>query len=739
MRPSFRTYRAALGPIEQAQIVASTAVVVSMITIVAVRLLGNYQLEWFDFTSITIVGVFGFLIVYFTLKYGRLLEEQKKEILALKNVADAINRNTGMDFILQTAARELQQIIEIDEFLVYLNKEGILTLAFSTGELQEIPLLPGKVDLQDPLLENFKSSKIHKLPIQKNFESPKGYRSLASVPISSGSLLSGLVVIASIRHNAFTRRYLELLNGFATQIGVALDNATLISQLKDSEERYLDLFEHAPDMYYMVNRDGDIVDCNITTTEILGYSKEDLLGTSLFSFYPPSARTAARELLDRIFFTATNLSQHEEQLLTKSGRVIEVSSSTSLYYGRTGEARLVRWVSRDITEKKKLESTVFHAQRIDSIGSLAGGVAHDFNNILTSILGSVSILKTKPKSGSQIQGLIELIETAAMRGSSLTRQLLTFARKDPVAHRPISIASVVGETIDLFERSVRKTIIIERYFRDTQTIIKGDEGQIQQAILNLLINARDALRPGGKITVESKLVSFSRPTPNRFFGIIKPGQYVEITVYDDGIGIDDYLLTRIFEPFFTTKDPGKGTGLGLSVVYGVVKAHGGFIDIESTPHQGTSVRLYIPALILPKRLQEIRKTPRRIKGKGTILIIDDEKSVTTVLKTMAESLGYQVTATNSSKRGIQLLKKYPKRYDLLILDLNMPQPGGKDIILSLQQQKHRPAIVVSTGYGEGTEETMGIQSMIEGFIQKPFQAEELSVAIHNALKTRRNS
>ena len=255
-----------------------------------------------------------------------------------------------------------------------------------------------------------------------------------------------------------------------------------------------------------------------------------------------------------------------------------MSVNASIILDETGEP-LVRAVARDITEQKNFEAKIIHAQRIDSIGNLAGGIAHDFNNILTSILGSTSIMKRKMRHDDHWYRFADIIETAARRGASLTRQLLTFARKSNVQFRPIVVNDIIDETLHLFERSTDKTILIEKKMTDEMSIIHGDDGQLQQAFLNLLINARDAMPDGGTITVQSmhKHIEEDRTaTPE-----IRKGLYVAVSITDTGIGMDKKTLQHIFEPFFTTKDVGKGTGLGLSVVKQVIEQHGGKIIFKS--------------------------------------------------------------------------------------------------------------------------------------------------------------
>jgi signal transduction histidine kinase/ActR/RegA family two-component response regulator len=426
----------------------------------------------------------------------------------------------------------------------------------------------------------------------------------------------------------------------------------------------------------------------------------------------------------------------EEEMVTKAGELIDVSVNTSIIYGEGQRPLFMRVVARDITEKKKLESKILHAQRIDSIGNLAGGVAHDFNNILTSILGSTAIMKRKLKRGEPWYRFVDIIETAAKRGAGLTRQLLTFARKSTVQFRPIVINDIIDETLHLFERSVDKTIEIKKNLTTEMSIVNGDDGQVQQAILNLLINARDAMPEGGSITVESGHVNFDERKSNNW-AEVKSGQYVAISIKDTGVGMDQYVQQRIFEPFFTTKDQGKGTGLGLSVVYGVVNSHNGFIAVQSEAGKGACFTLHFPLLADTEKFRRSRKQSRLQRGDERVLVIDDEEHVGEVIGGMLQDLGYKVTVVKSGKEALEVCKK-KKRFDVVVLDMNMPTMGGKETFYKLKELDPRLCVVISTGYSNTSLDGSPLRNAVDGVLQKPYQLEELSKTMREAIERRMN-
>ena len=267
-----------------------------------------------------------------------------------------------------------------------------------------------------------------------------------------------VIILASRNREAFSNKQIDLIMAFANEIGIAMENAMLFEQVRKSEERYIDLFENSPDMSHIINKAGIIINCNQTEATRLGYSKEELIGKSILKIYPPEYHKEAQQTLNDIFDRNKEIKGLEEKITAKNGELIDVSINASIILDETGQP-LVRAVARDITAQKNFEAKIIHAQRIDSIGNLAGGIAHDFNNILTSILGSTSIMKRKMEHDDHWYRFADIIETAARRGASLTRQLLTFARKSNVQFRPIAVNDIIEETLRLFERSTDKTIL----------------------------------------------------------------------------------------------------------------------------------------------------------------------------------------------------------------------------------------------------------------------------------------
>ncbi len=735
---NLKKFRASLGPVEQAQIVISTAVVVTLVTIVVLRMTSGHTLEWLLFGSVLTVGVFGFIIVFFTLKYGRLLEEQKQELLALNAFSESVNRAIDVQFLLHNALLEMKRLLEVEYGWIYSVEGNQLVLRAIRGtEELNFTIVDATLGIDDESVGWIRSPRIVRRPTKSASDNDPSWiygiiGSWASVPIMMKDQMSGLIILASRNRETFTRKQIDLIMAFANQIGVAMENAMLFERVRKSEERYIDLFEHSPDMSHIVNQHGIIVSCNQTEAARLGYLKNELIGQSFLMLYPPEYHAEAQDILRDIFERNRELMGLEEKIVAKSGEYIEVNINASIIRDEVGQP-LMRAVARDITEKKNLEAKIIHAQRIDSIGNLAGGVAHDFNNILTSILGSTAIMKRKMKRDDPWYRFSDIIETAARRGAGLTRQLLTFARKNNVLFRPVAVNDIIEETLRLFERSIDKTISIRRDLTEQVIIINGDDGQLQQSILNLLINARDAMPDGGTITVQSIQKQIEEDATGSTE--TRRGDFIAISIADTGIGMDKNVQQHIFEPFFTTKDQGKGTGLGLSVVYGVVNSHSGFITVQSGPRQGSKFTMHFPILPITETLQRQIRHPKPLQGTEHILIIDDEKDVASVIGGMLESLGYHVTIVDSGRKAINLYKK-KKRFDVVILDLNMPKMSGKETLGRLKEIAPDIRVVISSGYSDRAMDSSPWREEVKTFLQKPYQIEELSRAMRDALDER---
>jgi PAS domain S-box-containing protein len=733
----FRQFLRNLGPVEQAQIVASTAVIVSMATIISAMVVTGQSPRLMDFISILTVGTIGFTNVYFSLRYSRQLDEQRRQLLALNTIAEAVNRVVELDVVLETALSKVTDLLGIDFGWIYMLEGDALVLKCSKGTSTEF--LP----VNDPSSLH-PSMWLHQPRVQRErlddtlgridpaFKA-MGIQFWASIPLRVQDTVAGSLIVAGREFEMFSSKQAELVEAFGNQISVALNNARLFERLKESEHQYIDLFENAPDIYLSVNREHIIVGCNTTGSAIMGWPKDRIIGKPFEQFFVEARREELRGLVERMFTEGRGLKDAEEQIAGPGDQTLFVTLNSTLVFDERGATVTARVVARDINERKMMEGALLHAQKIDSIGNLAGGIAHDFNNILAAVLGSASIMRRRLTEKSKLYKYVEIIESSARRGSSLTRQLLTFARKTETIVKPVNVNALIDETLHLFQRSVTKEIAVVTNLTPELATVSGDDGQIQQAILNLFLNARDAMPAGGTLTITTSVTIADAHTTSQFSSI-KPGPFVVIRISDTGHGIDRAIQNRVFEPFFTTKD--SGTGLGLSVVYGVVQNHGGFINLESEVGRGTMFSVFLPRVANYAPSAARRRRQRVPHGKENILIIDDEITVCEIARDMLTGLGYTVYVEHDGKSGVELYRIRQATIDLILLDINMPVMGGKQTFEILRGINPRARIIIVTGYGREGVETSTFSSQVNGFMQKPFQLEMLALKAREVLDER---
>jgi PAS domain S-box-containing protein len=732
-----RNFFATMGLVEQSQVVASTAVVVAMATIMTVYFATGQQVGLLGFLSVITVGVLGFMSVFFTLKYGRMLEEQRKELLELNAIAEAVNHSVELEYVLQSALIRAMDLLGAKSGWIYLSDNQALTLKhyhgtsvefFSPAFLlrKEVPLWmenPVILSLGDARLRDCASEALR----------GEGFRVVVSIPLLRQGNVAGVLLIASAEPGFAAEKKIALLQAFGNQVSAALNNASLYEQVKKSEREYADLYEHSPDMYHTVNCIGIIVSCNLKESQVLGIPKNEIIGQPALELYPPDQHDQLRANLMKIFEHAQELQGVEERLQRRDGSLIDVSVSSSIVRDAEGRPSLARIVLRDITEKKKMEAKLVQVQKIDSIGNLAGGIAHDFNNILTAILGSASIMKRKMKDEPRWLKYVDLIETTSRRGAAITRQLLTFARKTNPHGHPVDVNAVIDQTLRLFEATTPKSVHVKTALCEEPLVVNADEGQIQQAVLNLCLNARDAMPDGGILVINSRPVTVDADRA-RQFPDAAPGEYAMISVADSGVGIPKETIGKIYEPFFTTKEPGKGTGLGLSVVYGVVRSHNGHILVNSEVNSGTIFTIYLPRMMNGRLPRSASSAQRDLAG-GTerILLVEDEISIGEIGSEMLSELGYSIETAANGREAIRKIAEAAKPFDLIILDMNMPRMGGRETFLHVREMFPNQKILVCSGYHATMLDDGKFASMVDGFIQKPYELADIAERIRSIL------
>jgi nitrogen-specific signal transduction histidine kinase/CheY-like chemotaxis protein len=394
-----------------------------------------------------------------------------------------------------------------------------------------------------------------------------------------------------------------------------------------------------------------------------------------------------------------------------------------------------RGIMRDVTKQKQLEQQFLQAQKMESIGALAGGIAHDFNNILGGILGYASLVKMQMSQNDPNYRHIDTIEKSGLRAANLTAQLLGFARGGKYHPTAVQINDIVTETREIIASTFDKSIEVASFMDDTLPMIEVDATQMQQVLMNLLVNAGDAMPSGGKITIETSFETLDEQYADRY-SYVEPGAYVVLSVADTGMGMDKETLEKVFEPFFTTKEEGKGTGLGLSMVYGVVKNHDGFLHVYSEPGEGTLFKVYLPAVEAPAKAEalsdeEDNDLPQM--GDELILVVDDEEPIRRLAREILEGHGYKVLLAEDGLVGLETFKRENGNIDLVILDMAMPNLGGRETFLKMKALKPDVKAVLSTGFSENAKARQIMRDGVTGFIQKPYRVNALLSKVREAL------
>jgi two-component system cell cycle sensor histidine kinase/response regulator CckA len=499
--------------------------------------------------------------------------------------------------------------------------------------------------------------------------------------------------------------------------------------LRDSEKRYRTLFEDSRDAIYITTREGAFIDVNQAALELLGYTREEMAKLNAKEIYVDSEQRARfqREIEEK-----GSVRDYEVKIRKKDSREMDCLVTSSVRRGRDGRILLYQGIIRDITERKRLEAQLQQALKMEAIGTLAGGIAHDFNNLLMGIQGNVSLMYMDMNSAHAHYERLRRIEKQVQSGTRLTSHLLGYARKGRYEVKPVDLKQLVEETLDAFGRT-RKEIAIHRELADDLFAVEADVGQIEQVLLNLCVNAADAMPGGGELILRA-----INTTHHEMKGKLynpKPGNYVLLTVTDTGTGMARKIVDRIFDPFFTTKERGRGTGLGLASAYGIIKGHGGYIDVDSTEGEGTTFRIYLPAT--EKEVQEIAKVVDGLAmGTETVLLVDDEEDIRQVGQELLEAMGYEVMLAKDGQEAIELYKKACNSIDIVLLDMVMPNMGGGQAYDRMKEINPDVKVLLSSGYSIDGEAAEILERGCDGFIQKPFGMKQLSGRIREVLGKR---
>jgi two-component system cell cycle sensor histidine kinase/response regulator CckA len=498
--------------------------------------------------------------------------------------------------------------------------------------------------------------------------------------------------------------------------------------LRDSEERYRALYEDNPSMYFTVDTEGTVLSVNQFGAEQLGYTVEELIGKSVLDVFYRKDKEAVLEQFAACLQNPAQIAHWEFRKVRKDGSMLWVKETARAMRGADGDT-VVLIVCEDITERKRLEEQLRQAQKMEAIGTLAGGIAHDFNNLLTPIGGFAELLMWKTPEDSQQHEYLRQIKVAAERAATLTHQLLTLARRVQVEVRPLSLNSVVHEVIGLLERTIDKAIAIEPHLADDLATVEGDAGQLHQVLLNLCLNARDAMPDGGQLIIETQNMTLSKAEARTVLDL-DAGQYVLLRVTDTGIGMDAEAQQHLFEPFFTTKEQGRG--LGLAMVYGIVRGHGGTIHVYSELGQGSTFKVYLPVASHPAEGVAPEKA-EAMGGIETVLVVDDEEPVRALLQRILEEGGYTVLLARDGIEAMELYAERSTEIDLVVLDIIMPRMGGRKTYERLREINPEVKVLLTSGYSEEGQAQDILAAGARGFLQKPYDLHAVLAKVREVL------
>jgi PAS domain S-box-containing protein len=494
------------------------------------------------------------------------------------------------------------------------------------------------------------------------------------------------------------------------------------------------VFENAPLGIAIADSDGRFVEVNQAFLDMLAYTREEALTLSFIDITHPDDREETRRLSDEARLGKTNFYQLEKRYVARTGEFVWAIARLTVLRDASNAVRYWLGIIENITDRRQAEkerqqmaAQVQQAQKMEAIGTLAGGIAHDFNNLLMAIQGNISLLLLNKEPHHRETTYLKNVETAVQRASELTRQIVGFARGGKYEVRTTNLNQLLAKTADMFGRS-KKEITVHTHLEKNLWSVEADQSQIEQVLLGMFVNAWQAMPDGGelRLTTANAVVD---PNDHQKPPDAAAGRYACISIVDTGVGMDAAVQARIFEPFFTTKTGGQATGLGLSAAFGIIKNHHGFITVQSQPGRGSIFRIYLPAVAQAAPPPPLPAQNRSDKTAQTILLVEDEEIVAEIGLQMLERLGYRALVAQSGADALALFSRHQDEIDLVILDMIMPSMGGGVIFDRLRSLKPEIPVLLSSGYSLNGQALDILKRGCRGFIQKPFNIEQLQQKI----------
>ncbi len=562
-------------------------------------------------------------------------------------------------------------------------------------------------------------------------------RSAYAVPLMTSTKSLGILDVATDQPDGIRSVTRKLIDQVATQAALALERSELYKQLRVSEERFRSIFEQVSFGVVLAKLHGEFSAVNPAFARLLNSTCKELEGKHFAEITHPQDAAAIEGWVQELLEGDAGQVSFERRYLRKSSEPVWCATNITLLHDAGGRPSYFLVIVQDINERKKteeernrLQQQLFQAQKMEALGTLAGGIAHDFNNLLSVMLGFASLARQRLSSDDPLQDSMGMIEESAQRAAELTRQLLGFARPERQQVKPVCVQEVLNRVGRMVERTFDRSINVEIHKGAEPLWVNVEPSYLEQALLNLCINARDAMPKGGTLTIQMDPATLEA-LQQEFPVTCTPGDYVKISVQDTGSGIAPETLNRIFDPFFTTKEPGRGTGLGLAMVYGFVKNHGGFVHAESEIDKGARFTIGLPLIPAPAAQAGVGLGHVE-PGHGTVLVVDDEPLVRAFASEGLRGLGYQVLVAENGRQALQIYEQHHGKIDCVLLDLIMPDLSGLETYRQLRAQDPQVLVVFASGYSTGGILREAPEAKLAAFIGKPYTLEGLSVALHKA-------
>jgi two-component system, cell cycle sensor histidine kinase and response regulator CckA len=655
------------------------------------------------------------------------LQRMESERAVNSEIVHALNETANLDQLLTRIHGSLKRVLPAENCFVALHnpENDTFYFPFLVDEFDTVPP-PQKVG-RSCTAYVFRTGRASLIP-QREFDrlAATGEVELVGspspawlgVPLKTPTATIGVLVVQHYQNeNAYDQRDLEFLESVGGHIALAIERRRAEDELRKNESMWRLLFEHNPLPTWLYELETlKFLKVNQAAAVLYGYTAQEFEQMGVLDIRPAEQREKALKYVREM--TAES-EEHEFWLhRAKDGRTFEVEiiSHELKYAGK--RVRLV--VAQDISERRQLEGQLRQAQKMEAVGRLAGGVAHDFNNLLMVIKGHTELLLNALEPAEQITRKIEQIDKSADRAAALTRQLLAFSRMQVLQPQIINLNTVVDEMGKLLPRLIGEDIELVIRTDDDLGTVRADASQMEQVIMNLAVNARDAMPNGGKLVIETANAELDHGYLTTH-PLMKAGPYIQLVVTDGGIGMDAETQAHIFEPFFTTKEKGKGTGLGLATVYGIVKQSGGFIWVYSELGKGTSFKIYLPRLDQMEEHINVNHANKELPlGSETVLLAEDEQDVREIAREFLESGGYRVIEARDGAEAIQLAVKHRGEIQLLVTDMVMPGMTGQELAVQLQQEHPGLCVVFMSGYSEHAATEMANADPSVRLMTKPF-------------------